>query len=125
MRNVVLAFNFVSVFYAIISGLLILFLITFVTTELMDISTIPPLLFLLIFLLPANMYAVYGLKRRKTWAYVACSAQVIVWFGLLVYSLITEPFDIGTLINLCLPVTFAALLYNDYLSADKVDNEPQ
>lgn len=78
MRQAVLAFNFLSIIYAIVTGLLVLSLTTMVAVDFMNIGVIPKTAVLVVVLLPVNMLSVSGLKRRKSWAYVICSACVLI-----------------------------------------------
>ena len=78
MRQVVLAFNFLSVVYAIISGLLILSLTTLVAVDFINVDAIPKTAALFALLLLANIISVSALKRRKRWSYIVCSAHVFL-----------------------------------------------
>ncbi|MGY0644487.1 MAG: hypothetical protein ACW7DN_07950 [Paraglaciecola chathamensis] len=119
MRQVVLAFNFLSVVYAIISGLLILSLTTMVAVDFLNVDAIPKTAVLVVLLLLANIISVSALKRRKTWAYIVCSAHLFFLCAVSVLSMATSSINTSSLILLGL---LALSLYTDYVSGRGVHN---
>lgn len=98
MRQVVSAFHFLSVVYAIITGLLVLSLTVMFAVDSIDVDTMPNSAVLLLFLMPTNMISVAGLKQRKSWAYVVCFAHVAFLCSVFVYSMATSSINVTNLI---------------------------
>ncbi|MAP23604.1 hypothetical protein SAMN05216361_3901 [Marisediminitalea aggregata] len=124
MRQVVLAFNFLSVVYAIISGLLILSLTTLVAVDFINVDAIPKTAALFALLLLANIISVSALKRRKRWSYIVCSAHVFLLCAVSVYSMATRSISASSLFLLGLVAVLGLLLYTDYVSGKDVHNNP-
>ena len=116
MRQAVLAFNFLSVIYAIVAGLLVLSLTTMVAVDFMNIGAIPKTAVLVVVLLPVNMLSVSGLKQRKPWASVICSAQLALLLAVIVYPMVNSPVNPNGLIVAGLLALLGLLLYTDYTS---------
>jgi len=124
MRQVVLAFNFLSVVYAIISGLLILSLTTMVTVDFINVDAIPKTAVLFALLLPANIISASALQRRKLWSYIVCSAHVFLLCAVFVYSMATSSISASSLFLLGLVALLGLSLYTDYVSGRGVHNNP-
>ena len=124
MRQVVLAFNFLSVVYAIISGLLILSLTTLVAVDFINVDAIPKTAALFALLLLANIISVSALKRRIRWSYIVCSAHVFLLCAVSVYSMATRSINASSLFLLGLVAVLGLLLYTDYVSGKDVHNNP-
>ena len=125
MRNVVIAFNFLSVFYAIGAALSILTLTSLVTIQSINTHSVPFATYLLVFLLPANLLLVNALKRRKLWAYIGCAVHIAMLILCSLFSIISsKDFSLLTqLLILVLLFGFASLLYKDYLFGRNVHNK--
>lgn len=124
MRQVVLAFNFLSVVYAIISGLLILSLTTIVAVDFINVDAIPKTAVLFALLLPANIISASALKRRKLWSYIVCSAHVFLLCAVSVYSMATRSISASSIFLLGLLALLGLSLYTDYVSGRGVHNKP-
>lgn len=122
MRQVVLAFNLLSVVYAIILGLLVLSLTTMIAIDFINVAAIPKTAVLFALLLPANIISVSALKRRKRWSYVVCSAHVLFLFAVSVYSMATSSINASSLIMLVLLALLGLSLYTDYVLGRGVHN---
>ncbi len=120
-----MAFNFLTVIYAIVAGLLVLSLTTMVAVDFMNIGAIPKTVALVVVLLPVNMLAVSGLKRRKSWAYVICSAQLAFLLAVIVYPMVNSPVNPNGLIVAGLLALLGLILYSDYASSRGEKNTPK
>ena len=124
MRQVVLAFNFLSVVYATISGLLILSLTTMVAVDFINVYAIPKTAVIFALLLSVNIISASALKRIKFWSYIVCSAHVLFLCAVSVYSMATSSISISSIFLLGLVALLGLMLYTDYVSSRGVHNKP-
>lgn len=118
MRTVILAFNFLSVIYAIIAALGFIVMIPGSSVLLEDIDFSPFASLYVLLPLLYNIATVYGLKTFKTWAYLLAAIQLLVLISNLIYQWASGDWQdfIGSILLVSIVVGLGNILYFDFKS---------
>ena len=116
MRTAILAFNFLSVIYAIIAALGFMVMIAGSSVLLKDIDVSPFASLYALLPLLYNIATVYGLKTFKTWAYLMAAIQLLALISNLIYQWASGDWQdfIGSILVLCIVIGLGNILYFDF-----------
>ncbi|MDX1538714.1 hypothetical protein [Arsukibacterium sp.] len=116
MRKVVLAFNMLSVVYAIIAGLALAVAFVGVPVALEGYKVSPYLGLYIILPLIYNLLTVYGLKRLKLWGYVMAAIELLLLMLNLLYGWLTGDWQniVGSIVWVGMLVILGSILYSDF-----------
>ena len=116
MRKVILAFNFVSILYALFTAIALMIVITGTSIFFPNLDNISLVSLYMIFPLGYNFIVVYGLKQFKTWAYVLAAVEVFALAGYFIINWFLSGVQgyLGAAIWMLIFISLTNLLYRDF-----------
>jgi len=118
MRNIVLAFNLLSVKYAIIAALGLMVILVGASQIMADVGVSKYASIYMLLPLMCNLVTVYGLTKFKIWSYLLATLQLLTLILNVAYGWLTGGWQdiVGSLVLLYILIALGNMLYLDFKS---------